>query len=628
MSRCPLCGSAVHPDLLAKTTDPTLPIRRLIQQEHLSWQPSDGLCPDCALAYARRHAQTRSQRPLNAQSFPRTTFPYYHPQEYGLLGLTQRLPHHPGYTGKGVTIAFLDSGYYPHPDLGETIDPNLDIASVDTDVARLRMALEDRPNRIRQYVNLIEGHEGVGVDAPSLWSDAGNSWHGQMTTVIAAGNGQLSRGLHRGYASQAGLLPIKVGRPSGSIPEEDILGGLRWLLRDDNWQRYGVRVVNVSVGGDFPQPWWENPLCLAVEELSRRGVLVVVAAGNSGKEVLLAPAQAPSALTVGGIDDANRRWRVDKPGEVERLRLYKHSWGQAQVDSWHIPKPEILAPAVWLAGPILPVSPLFRELWVLGRAWEALQNGDGDSARAVLWEWHSLVKLTPAIRIASDGEVREALLLRMNPHKWVHRHAQHVDGSSVAAPLVAATAAQMLEANPKLTPVQLKQLLAESALSLPHLPEAQTGNGLLQPGRAVALALRRHGGPLAGLPVSGTIISAESLRKLGIPVRVAIDSSKTADASIADAPIGESDRTIYLGTQAPRAGSVSLIGPFNNWQPERLSLDPARDGWWHGAFHFPRGEQSYRFWVVDENGVGDWLIDGENPTRVESGFAVAHSVIG
>ncbi|MFZ1756910.1 MAG: S8 family serine peptidase [Caldilineaceae bacterium] len=623
MSSCPLCGGVVHPELLERTTDPIPPVRALIQQEYPGWQPTDGLCPSCATAYSHRHTHTRSARPLNTQTFPSTTFPYYHPQEYGLLGLTQRLPHHPGYTGKGVTIAFLDSGYYPHPDLGETVDPSLDIAALDTDVARVRMALEDRPNRIRQYVNLIKGHEGLGVDAASLWSDAGNSWHGQMTTVIAAGNGQLSNGLNRGYASQAGLLPIKVGRPNGSIPEEDILGGLGWLLRDDNWQRYGVRVVNVSVGGDFPQPWWENPLCLAVEELTRRGVLVVVAAGNSGQERLLAPAPAPSALTVGGIDDANRRWRADRPGEVEQLRLYRHSWGLAQVDARLIQKPEIVAPAVWLAGPILPVSPLFRELWVLGRAWEALQNRDSDAARHILDEWDSLVKLTPAIRKASDEAVREALRLRMNPHKWVHRHAQHVDGTSVAAPLVAATAAQMLEANPKLTPAQLKQLLVESALPLRHLPEAQRGRGLLQPGRAVALALRRHGGRLAGLPISGTVISPDSLRKLGIPVRVAGDSPARAGVSI-----GEVDRLVYVGTYAPQARSVSLVGSFNRWLPGRLPLEQTEKGWWHGVFRFPPGEHLYRFWVVDgETGAGDWVVDGENPVRAESGFGTGHSVV-
>lgn len=47
----------------------------------------------------------------------------------------------------------------------------------------------------------------------------------------------------------------KIGRGGGRIPEEDILRGLSWLLEDDRWQQYGVRVVNISVGGDFPEAW-------------------------------------------------------------------------------------------------------------------------------------------------------------------------------------------------------------------------------------------------------------------------------------------------------------------------------------------------------------------------------------
>ncbi|MEI2420484.1 S8 family serine peptidase, partial [Arthrospira platensis SPKY2] len=125
-----------------------------------------------------------------------------------------------------------------------------------------------------------------------------------------------------------------IGRFNGSIPESEILRGLRWLLRDRHWERYGVRVVNVSVGGDYPDPWWESETCLAVEHLAREGVLVVVAAGNSGRNSLLAPAQAPSALTVGGVDDANRPWRRDRMEDVNRLGLYHHNWGEVYVDHW------------------------------------------------------------------------------------------------------------------------------------------------------------------------------------------------------------------------------------------------------------------------------------------------------
>lgn len=545
-----------------------------------------------------------------------------------MLGLPERLPHHPGFTGKGVTIAFLDSGYYPHPDLTVEADPDLDIASPQTDVARLRRLLERKPMRLRQYVNITEGAIRTGLDAASLWSDAPNSWHGQMTTVLAAGNGQLSHGRYRGLAPEADLLPIKIGRPNGSIPESEILAGLRWLLQDDNWERYGVRVLNVSVGGDFPQPWWENDVCLAVEELSRRGVLVTAAAGNSNQKMLLAPAQAPSALTVGGLNDYNRRWRADRSEEVVRLGLYHHNWGDVHVDSWLLEKPELVAPSVWLPSPFLPVSPLFRQMWAVGLAWEALEMGNVAQAREVMWRLHSALNVTAAVQTLSEKEARRALRFLMNPHKWVHAHYQHVDGTSVAAPLAAAAAAQMFQANPHLNAHQVKKLLTQSAMPLPHLPRERAGHGLLRPSVAVALALRAPGGPLAGLPVSGTLLGSgqkgeardAELHKYGLAVKVASSESEIPR------PTGAA--VVYLGLSAPHARSVSLIGSFNNWRPGQLTLEPAKNGWWHGLFRLPPGSHTYRFWVEDaETGEQSWLFDAENPLRAESGFPEPHSVV-
>ena len=38
---------------------------------------------------------------------------------YSVLPTPDRLDSHPDYTGKGITIAYLDSGVFPHPDLVE-----------------------------------------------------------------------------------------------------------------------------------------------------------------------------------------------------------------------------------------------------------------------------------------------------------------------------------------------------------------------------------------------------------------------------------------------------------------------------------------------------------------------------
>ncbi|MBX2997379.1 MAG: S8 family serine peptidase [Caldilineaceae bacterium] len=618
MRHCPICHRETAWEWLARTEEIQPSVRRLIGAQNPQWSPAQGICPGCALRYAQQLAAERSEESLHTRTFPHTTFPYYHREEITVLPLTERLPDYATFGGSGVTIAFLDSGYYPHPDLIDDHRTVLDLSHSNAEVGRTRRLLERQPLRIRYYVNLFEGSEHSGLDAPSLWSDAPNSWHGQMTSAIAAGNGLLSGGRYRGFAPDAQILPMKIGLANGKIPESEILRGLQWLLRDDNWLRYNVRVVNISVGGDYPHPWWENEICLAVEELTRRGVLVVAAAGNANRHELLPPAQAPSAVTVGGIDDGNRRWQPDQPEEVARLRLYHHNWGAVFVDSWRIPKPELVAPSAWAPAPILPVSAVFREMWILGQAWDKLVEGDLDGARAILWEWRTLLQLEPAIKRADGETLRRALRLRMNPHKFAHSHYQHVDGTSVAAPQVAAVAAQMIEANPSLTPYRVKELLTEAALPLLHLPHEKVGYGVLMPSTAVALALRAHGGALAGYPISGTPLDESGLRNLAIPVKVAIDEVESADSLV----------PCYVGILASDARAVILSGSFNGWQLDQLPLSPARNGWWHGIFLLPLGRHFYRFWIVDaDSGNGRWIFDPENPLRAESGFLHPHSVI-
>ena len=293
------------------------PVARFLACREPTWQPAEGLCPACALQAARAFAQTRSAFPLHTRTQPHTTFPYYHPDEETVLGLTERLPGHDGYDGQGITLGFLDSGYYPHPDLAEGPLP----AGIDWErlsPRQWRARLEQAGTRLADYIDLSGDRDERGLHLPSLWDGAGVAWHGQMTSVIAAGSGALSGGTYRGYASGACLLPIKIGRGDGRIPETDILEGFEWLLRDRRWERLGLRVLNVSIGGDFPQDWRVNAVCRAAERLAAQGVLIVAAAGNSPVEHLLAPAQAPSILTVGGIDDQNRALDPARPLETSR----------------------------------------------------------------------------------------------------------------------------------------------------------------------------------------------------------------------------------------------------------------------------------------------------------------------
>ncbi len=632
MRPCPLCRQPTDERLLEKARDLAPFLVSELGQAHPGWDVADGLCPACALEAMQRHAAARSLEPVPDCPF---SFPCYHPQERSLRSLPQRLPEHWGFDGRGVTVAFLDSGYFPHPDL---LDASQDLPQIDwphLSPYRLRRTLEQLPLRIRQYVNLFEGKERLGLDAPSLWSDLPSNWHGQMSSVIALGNGLLSQGRYRGFAPGAEALLIKIGRRDGRIPEAAILRGLNWLLRNRNWERHGVRVVNISVGGDQAMPWWENAVCLAVEELSRQGVLVVAAAGNGNRDELLPPAPCPSAITVGGVDDGNRPWRPDRREQVTRLALYHHNWGEVHAYGQVHWKPELLALARWAPSPYLPVNAQFREAWALGQAWSALEAGDPARARAILAQWLPLLKLSPRVLEARPLWLRRALCLKMNSLKWVHPFYQHVDGTSVAAPQVAAVAAQMFQANPNLTHQDVKFILTQTALPLGHLPVRRVGAGLLRPARAVAAALRARHGVLAGFPHSGVPLREDELTDSAIPGKVAAiplqnptSVPNSTPNPTGSRPLPPGSQPVYFGLYAPDAQAVSLLGSFNRWQPGQLPLTRTKRGWWHTVLLLPPGEHLYRFWIQDaQHPQGCWRPDPENPVRAESGYPEGHSVV-
>ena len=102
----------------------------------------------------------------------------------------------------------------------------------------------------------------------------------------------------------------------------------------------------------------------------------------------------------------------------------------------------------------------------------------------------------------SRREQRPWIRDKLVENKFVTPYYQHVDGTSFAAPIVSSVVAQMLEANPDLSPVEVKALIVATAERLPHEPEERQGYGVITPGRAVAAALRVRYGALDDAPLS------------------------------------------------------------------------------------------------------------------------------
>jgi serine protease AprX len=354
------------------------------------------------------------------------------------------------FTGRGVTIAFLDSGFYAHSDLLEPV------------------------NRILAYHSIFTAED----DPTLLQTPDVASWHGLMTSVVAAGNGYLSNGLYRGIAPESNVVLVKIGK-TGRIRESSIQTGLRWVV--DNRDRFDIRVVNISAGGDFEQSYVDNPLCQLVEEAVSQGLVVVCAVGNAGLapgHPVLPPASSPSAISVGGLDDQNSLDRA-------RRGMYRSSYGPT-IDG--LQKPEVIAPGIWVAAPILPHTPTADQ----AHLYAELDSAPDDSLREI-------IKAHPGVDQAIDDArelpipmLRQLICVKLQEGNVINQNYKFVDGTSFAAPIVSSIVACMLEANPALTPQEVKRILIETAERVKGVEVDRQGWGVVAARRAVEQALERR----------------------------------------------------------------------------------------------------------------------------------------
>ncbi|HEY7594511.1 MAG TPA: S8 family serine peptidase [Actinophytocola sp.] len=170
-----------------------------------------------------------------------------------------------GYTGKGATVAVLDTGIdASHPDLADAVAGAKDFTGSET-----------------------------GTDD--------YFGHGTHVASIITGSGAKSGGRYKGVAPDAKLLNGKVLDDFGGGQESGIIAGMEWAANS------GADVINMSLGSPFPSDG-TDPMSQAVNRLTQQtGALFVIAAGNSGgEETIGSPAAADAALTVGAVDDEDR----------------------------------------------------------------------------------------------------------------------------------------------------------------------------------------------------------------------------------------------------------------------------------------------------------------------------------
>ena len=521
---CPVCNRPEEQlvSIFAREFDE--PLLEAIRNTVPEWRPDDGICTRCIDRFHDRIY--RSQVPWLDRYMALTGF--------SVMPIPWKLNASEQHTGKGVTICFIDSGFYPHPDL---VQPN---------------------NRILAVVDITN----PSLTAKTFYEPQVVSWHGTMTSVVGAGNGHLTNGSYKSLAPDANIVLLKVADSNGRISGENITKALDWAI----WHRdqFNIRVINLSVTDDYPLPLAQSTVAQKCEAAIAGGINVVAAVGNNPYAEILPPASAPRVIAVGGLNDRNTQDPFDNV-------LYHSTYGET-IDEFF--KPELIAPAIWLPAPILPGTDTYLEARIL---FDLLETEPGQLKNR-LAEQIKLTRFDLDLLEKPESEIYLAIRRRIAAENFLDPYFKHVDGTSFAAPIVASLIAQMLEANPDLSPAMVRELLFSTARKLAGAESVRQGYGVVHPRSAIILASGEyHSGVFAFSPF-----------------------------------INYLDRMITFQFHNHGAGTVTLAGTFNNWNPTLTPMREITEGIWQVSMPLPSaGTYQYKY-VLDGS---QWVTDPRNLYR-------------
>ncbi len=227
-----------------------------------------------------------------------------------------------------------------------------------------------------------------------------------------------------GMAPCSRIVSVKVGNALGATDVSQVLAAIDWVVQHKRANGMRIKVLNLSFGTDGTQSYLSDPLTYAVEVAWKKGITVVVAAGNQqfGNTAMNNPAYDPYVIAVGanetkgtyGVsDDAVPDWSARGDGNRN---------------------PDVVAP---------------------GKSVISLRNPGSHIDMAY----------------GSTGQYGERFFKG--------------SGTSQAAAAVSGAAALILSQRPHLTPDQVKGLLMETAQPLPNADIQAQGRGMID--MAVAL---------------------------------------------------------------------------------------------------------------------------------------------
>ena len=319
----------------------------------------------------------------------------------GVLGATSISATLP-WDGSGIGVAVIDSG----------IDASADLQN------------SSGKNRVVYSRSFVPKDTGT--------SDAYG--HGTMVAGLVGGNGAQSNTktasyLIRGIAPNVNIVNLRVLDQNGSATDSTVISAIQQAIALKS--QYNIRVINLSLGRPVYESYTQDPLCQAVEQAWQAGIVVVVAAGNDGRDnsqgtqgyaTINVPGNDPYVITVGAMNTVGTLSRAD-----DKMTSYS-SKGPTLLD--HVVKPDLVAPGNLVSSLEASKSNLVKTY----------------SNNRVPWSMYDPAKTASP-----------------SPAYF------YLSGTSLAAPMVSGAAALLLQQNPALTPDQVKARLMKTAAKLPAI---------------------------------------------------------------------------------------------------------------------------------------------------------------
>ena len=307
-----------------------------------------------------------------------------------------------GQAPNGVGVAVIDSGISPVGDLYwyNTL----------TGAYGLRIVYSQ---------NFVEG----ATDASDAYG------HGTHVAGIIAGAGWSSWGnryshTFRGIAPNTNLINLRALDQNGMGTDSSVIAAIQAAINLKS--QYNIRVINLSLGRQVYESYTLDPLCQAVEAAWRAGIVVVLSAGNQGRNddfstegygTIAAPGNDPYVITVGAMKTDGTPDRGD-----DTVASYS-SKGPTAFD--HVVKPDIVAP---------------------GNRVVSLRVSNSQLPK----QYSSVDVYMPEYVSRDTKDNTSPAYMRLS-------------GTSMAVPAVSGTAALMIQADPTLTPDTVKARLMKSA---------------------------------------------------------------------------------------------------------------------------------------------------------------------